>query len=414
MARALELAARGMDSTDPNPRVGCVIARDSQIIGEGWHERAGEAHAEVAALRSVSEGRAAGTGPGPPRAGKVDAKLGLSGVGEARGAGDAAGATVYVTLEPCSHYGRTPPCANALIAARVARVVFAVGDPNPKVSGGGAAALRAAGIQVESGLMEAEAGELNVGFIKRMRVGRPFVRLKLAMSLDGRTALANGASQWITGEAARHDVQLWRARSSVVMIGAGTLAADDPRLDVRLPGEKRRQPLRVVLDARLRTSPDARLFTTGGKVLIFTAAAAGAAGVPVAAGVAGAPGVAGRAGDARASSRAQLVDRGAQVEDIAATGNQLDLVAVLERLAQLECNEVLLEAGAKLAGAFLRESLVDELLIYMAPKLLGPQAMPLVELPQLDILSAAPGFVIEDSVRVGEDLRLRLRPKKEG
>ena len=391
MARALELAARGMDSTDPNPRVGCVITRDGRIIGEGWHERAGEAHAEVAALRSVSEGRAAGAGPGPPRAGKVDAKLGLSGVGEARGAGDAAGATVYVTLEPCSHYGRTPPCANALIAARVARVVFAVGDPNPRVSGGGAAALRAAGIQVESGLMEAEAAELNVGFIKRMRVGRPFVRLKLAMSLDGRTALANGASQWITGEAARHDVQLWRARSSVVMIGAGTLAADDPRLDVRLPGEKRRQPLRVVLDARLRTSPDARLFTTGGKVLIFTAA-----------------------GDARASSRAQLLERGAQVEDIAATGNQLDLGAVLERLAQLECNEVLLEAGAKLAGAFLRESLVDELLIYIAPKLLGPQAMPLVELPQLDVLSAAPGFVIEDSVRVGEDLRVRLRPKKEG
>ena len=365
MARALELATLGMDSTDPNPRVGCVVTRGDQIVGEGWHERAGEAHAEVAALRSMED------------AGAV-------------------GATVYVTLEPCSHFGRTPPCADALIAAGVSRVVYAVVDPNPRVSGAGAAKLQEAGILVESGLMEAESCELNVGFMKRNQAGRPFVRLKLAMSLDGRTALANGRSQWITSEAARHDVQLWRARSSAVMIGAGTLATDDPRLDVRLPGEDRRQPMRVVLDARLRTSPDARVFTTGGQVLIFTAPGGGDDADR----------------EAWAAAAARLSERGAQVEYAAAIGSRLDLNAVLARLAELECNEVLLEAGAKLAGAFVAAGLVDEMLLYIAPKILGPQGYPLVEIPQLQTLEEALAFVVYETVQVGEDLRIRFRPKE--
>ena len=241
MQRALTLAVRGLETTDPNPRVGCVIAQRGRIIGEGWHERAGEPHAEVAALRAAGS--------------------------------QAAGAAVYVTLEPCSHHGRTPPCVEALIAARVARVVIATDDPNPLVDGKGAAALRAAGIAVESGLLAQEATELNAGFFKRMRSGRPLVRVKLAMSLDGRTALANGESRWITGEAARADVHHWRARSSAILTGVGTVLADDPRLDVRLPGEAggpRRQPLRVVLDTELRTPAAARLFEMPGEVLILT------------------------------------------------------------------------------------------------------------------------------------------------
>jgi riboflavin biosynthesis pyrimidine reductase/pyrimidine deaminase RibD-like protein len=228
MTRALALAERGLETTHPNPRVGCVIAKGDRIIAEGWHERAGEAHAEVAAIRSAKE--------------------------------PVAGATAYVTLEPCSHHGRTPPCVNALIEARIARVVFAVQDPNPRVSGQGADALLRAGITVEAGLMQAEATEINIGFMKRMRDGLPWVRVKLAMSLDGRTALANGASQWITSESARADVQRWRARCSAVMTGVGTVIADDPQLNVRLAGFKGRQPLRVVLDARLRSPVRAKMF----------------------------------------------------------------------------------------------------------------------------------------------------------
>ncbi len=244
MARALELAERGLETTHPNPRVGCVIAQGEEIVGEGWHERAGEPHAEINAL-----------GAAGPRA---------------------AGATAYVTLEPCSHHGRTPPCVDALIAARLVRVIFALEDPNPRVSGRGAEALRRAGLVVDSGLMAAEAAELNPGFLTRMRTGRPWVRVKLATSLDGRTALANGASQWITGPAAREDVQHWRARSSAILTGIGTVLADDPRLDVRLPdppsGRPRLQPLRVILDARLQTPPGAKMLATGGSVLIMTAA----------------------------------------------------------------------------------------------------------------------------------------------
>jgi len=359
MQRALTLAARGLESTDPNPRVGCVIAQRGRIVGEGWHERAGEPHAEVAALRSAGA--------------------------------QAAGATLYVTLEPCGHHGRTPPCTDALIAARVARVVYATADPNPLVDGRGAAALRAAGMVVEAGLLEQEAIELNVGFFRRMRQGRPLVRVKLAMSLDGRTALANGESRWITGEAARLDVHRWRARSSAVLTGIGTVLADDPRLDVRLPAEPgdaaRRQPLRVVLDSQLRTPEKARLFEVPGDVLILTALAA-----------------------PEDPHAARLVARGARIESLPAAGSHLALPAVIDRLGELELNEVLVEAGATLAGELLRQSLADELLLYVGPRLLGPSARALVNLPEVGGLQDAPAFALFETQQVGEDLRLRLRP----
>jgi diaminohydroxyphosphoribosylaminopyrimidine deaminase/5-amino-6-(5-phosphoribosylamino)uracil reductase len=359
MQRALTLAARGLETTDPNPRVGCVIAQRGRIIGEGWHQRAGEPHAELAALQAAGS--------------------------------QAAGAAVYVTLEPCSHHGRTPPCVEALIAARVARVVIAAGDPNPLVDGKGVAALGAGGIAVESGLFAEEATELNAGFFKRMRGGRPLVRVKLAMSLDGRTALASGESRWITGEAARQDVQHWRARSSAVLTGVGTVLADDPRLDVRLPGEAggpRRQPLRVVLDTELRTPAAARLFEVPGEVLILTALAS--------------------PDDARAAS---LTARGARVESLPMEGRRLALPAVLDRLGELELNEVLVEAGATLAGELLRQSLADELLLYVGPRLLGPTGRALVAMPPLAQLADAPAFTVAEVQQVGEDLRLRLRPR---
>jgi diaminohydroxyphosphoribosylaminopyrimidine deaminase / 5-amino-6-(5-phosphoribosylamino)uracil reductase len=358
MQRALTLAARGLETTDPNPRVGCVIAQRGRVVGEGWHERAGEAHAEIAALR------AAGT--------------------------QAVGATVYVTLEPCSHHGRTPPCVEALIAARVARVLIAARDPNPQVDGKGAAALRAAGIAVESGLMQEEAIDLNAGFFRRMLTGRPLVRVKLAMSLDGRTALASGESRWITGEAARQDVQHWRARSSAVLTGIGTVLADDPRLDVRLPveaGAVRRQPLRIVLDSQLRTPPGARLFETPGEVLILTTLTGPE--------------------DPRAL---ELTSRGARVESLPLDGERVALAPVLDRLAELELNEVLVEAGATLAGEMLRQALVDELLLYVGLRLLGPSARALVAMPPLARLADAPSFSLFDMQPVGDDLRLRLRP----
>jgi len=359
MNRALVLAARGLETTHPNPRVGCVIAQGTKVIGEGWHERAGEAHAEVNALAAV---RSAGL--------------------------QTTGTTAYVTLEPCSHYGRTPPCTDALISAGVSRVVYAVQDPNPEVSGRGDELLRQAGIAVESGLMEAEAVDLNIGYMKRRTYGRPWVRLKLAMSLDGRTALANGASQWITGEAARNDVQHWRARSSAVMTGVGTVLADDPRLDVRLPPEKPEdepwQPLRVVLDTRLRTPTDSRLFTTGGEVLILTE---------------------------DPTRGATLAEMGVAVEAIPASHGRLDLAAVIDRMGELEVNELLVEAGPTLSGEMLRHGLVDELLLYVAPKLLGPQGLPLVDLPELSDLQDALGFTVAGVQRLEDDLRLRLRPR---
>ena len=391
MAHALALAERGLETTHPNPRVGCVIVQGEQVVGEGWHECAGESHAEVNALRAAGS--------------------------------NAAGATAYVTLEPCSHHGRTPPCVEALIAARVARVIFALEDPNPRVSGRGAEVLRRAGVAVESGLMAAEAAELNPGFLKRMRSGRPWVRVKLAMSLDGRTALANGASQWITGAAAREDVQRWRARSSAILTGIGTVLADDPRLDVRLPdptsGRPRLQPLRVVLDACLQTPSSSRMLTVGGTVLVVAAENQGENDIEFVA------------------RRAQLVKHGAQVEAVpaaqpgaasvtgAATGTgvrtgkgmgtgttRLSLPEVLDRLGRREINELWVEAGPRLAGALLQQALVDELIIYIAPKLLGPQARPLVEMDELQSLQDVPRSTIVETTQIGEDVRLRLRPQQ--
>jgi diaminohydroxyphosphoribosylaminopyrimidine deaminase/5-amino-6-(5-phosphoribosylamino)uracil reductase len=294
-----------------------------------------------------------------------------------------------VTLEPCSHQGRTPPCAAALLRARVARVVYTIEDPNPEVSGRGAALLREAGVTVESGLGAGAARELNCGFLKRMQYGRPWVRLKLAMSLDGRTALASGASRWITGEAARADVQRWRSRSTAILTGIGTVLADDPRLDVRAAEEAPpRQPLRVLLDRGLRTPPSARLFSSGGEVLILTEQAALA--------------------DAE---RGAALSAYARIESVPAAGARLALGAVLDRLGELEVNELLVEAGPTLSGELVRESLADELLLYVAPKLLGEQGLPLVHLPQLSEMSEARGFELIDTQRVGDDLRLRLRPR---
>jgi diaminohydroxyphosphoribosylaminopyrimidine deaminase / 5-amino-6-(5-phosphoribosylamino)uracil reductase len=350
MARALELAERGLTTTHPNPRVGCVIARDGKIIGEGWHERAGEAHAEVMALAAAGAA--------------------------------AAGASAYVTLEPCSHFGRTPPCADALVRARLARVVFAMEDPNPRVGGEGATRLRQAGIQVEAGLLAREAEELNAGFLSRMRRGRPWVRIKLAMSLDGRTALASGLSRWITGEAARADVHKWRARSDAILTGIGTVLADDPRLDARSAAD-RDQPLRVILDSRLRTPATARILARPGAALLFSAH-----DEPV--------------------RRSALEEHGAKVEQL--NGSAPNLEQVLKRLAELEINEVMVEAGPTLAGAVLQGGYADELLLYIAPVLLGPQARALVQLPELADLAQGRRFTIFDTCNIAPDVRLRLRP----
>ena len=354
MRRALELAQRGLYSTHPNPRVGAVLARDEEIVGEGWHERAGEPHAEPIAIRA---------------------------------AGDRArGATAYVTLEPCGHHGRTPPCVDVLLAAGVRRVVYAVGDPNPRVNGAGAARLKEAGLKVQSGLLEADAEALNAGFLMRMRHRRPFIRLKTGASLDGKIALANGESQWIMSEEARADVQHWRAQSGAVLTSAATVIADDPRLDVRI--ETPRQPMRVVLDRRRALRKTARILAAPGDVLVFAAPTRERKSGP---------------GDERLGN--------ARVERIRVSRSHLDLQAVFARLAELEVNDVLVEAGSRLAGALFAAGLVDEWLLYIAPKLLGKEAKPLAALARLTRLDAAPEFQLLDSKVVGPDLRLRLRPK---
>lgn len=352
MARALTLARRGLYGTDPNPRVGCVLVRDDQIIGEGWHERAGEAHAEVKALEAAGE--------------------------------RAQGATAYVTLEPCCHYGRTPPCTDALLNAGVARMVAAMADPNPQVAGRGLAQLRAAGVAVDCGLLEAEARVLNPGFIQRMTQGRPFVRIKLAMSLDGRTALASGESQWLTGEAARQDVQRLRARSSAILTGIGTVLADDPYLNVRLP-EASRQPLRVILDTELRTPPTAKILRLPGSVLIFTAIADSVAQAPL-----------------RAT--------GAEIVVIPRGAWEINLQRVMVELAHRECNEIQVECGPILAGALLQAGLMDELVIYLAPLVLGDRARGLFQLPELVRMSDRTELEIMEMRVVGRDWRISLRP----
>lgn len=355
MARALQLAAQGLYTTDPNPRVGCVLTQGRRIVGEGWHRRAGEEHAEVSALRAARD--------------------------------DARGATAHVTLEPCSHVGRTPPCADALIAAGVVRVSCAAVDPNPQVSGAGIARLRAAGVEVAVGACAAESRALNVGFFSRFERARPYVRLKLAISLDGRTAHADGRKAWISGEASRADVQSWRARSSAVLTGAGTVRADDPRLDVRLNyGPWVRQPLRVVLDPALTCPPDARVFRGGGAV-VFAAADTDTNAVAT-------------APDARRIERVALIDGGLDLEDI------------LRRLAAMQVNELLVECGPRLAGALLQARLVDEIILYMAPMLLGAAAPPLVAWGQPASAGLLHQFEFDDVRRIGEDLRLILSAKK--
>lgn len=392
MARALRLAKRGLGTTQPNPRVGCVIAQGEEILGEGWHQRAGEPHAEVFALRAAGE--------------------------------RSRGGTAYVTLEPCSHQGRTPPCVDALVEAGLARVVVASGDPNPKVAGAGLQRLREAGITVESGLMLAAARELNCGFFARFERGRPWVRVKLAMSLDGRTALAGGDSKWITGEPARADVQRWRARSSAILTGAGTARADNPRLTVRLgsleplslrergrgegsvgvecrsnpepspgpsghplpEGEGRGfvSPLRVVLDARLDVlSPAAHLLDGSAPTLVV-----------------------------HAPDTEPRDDRYARVElapVVADAGGRLDLDTVMQLLAVRSVNELQVEAGPVLCGALFEQGLVDELLLYVAPVLLGDAARPLLALPALADMTGRWPLRLLDRRRLGEDLRMRWR-----
>lgn len=368
MARALELAELGLYSTAPNPRVGCVVVKDQQIRGEGWHRRAGEPHAEIIAL--------------------------------AQAGGQARGATVYVTLEPCSHFGRTPPCVDTLIEARVARVVAAMEDPNPRVNGRGLERLRAAGIDVRCGLLQQEASELNIGFVSRMARGLPWVRLKTAASLDGSTALPDGASQWITSEAARADGHAWRARACALLTGIGTVRDDDPQLNVRLV-DTPRQPLKVLVDSRLQVPGTARMLS-GGQVLIVCAMPeAGAAGGER-------KGEAGAAGERMRERMRELRERGCEVLSLANPAGKVDLPALMRELAQRGINELHVEAGSKLNGSLIRERCVDELLVYLAPSLLG-DARRMFDLAPPATLEGRQRLRFVDSAMIGEDLRLRAR-----
>ena len=349
MARALALAEQGLATTTPNPRVGCVIMRNGAIVGEGWHRKAGEPHAEILALAA---------------------------------AGDAAhGATAYVTLEPCAHFGRTPPCFEALIAAGVSRVVAANEDPNPKVAGRGLERLRAAGIIAECGLLADEAHELNIGFISRMTRNRPWLRLKVAATLDGKTALENGVSQWITGTEARADGHRWRARACAILTGIGTVKADNPQLTVRdHPCE--RQPLRILLDPFLEVPPTARILQ-GAPALIVTAA-----------------------NNARAQ---QLTESGHRVLTLPSQDGRIDLSALMRELAALELNEIHGEAGATLNGALLAAGYVDELLLYLAPMVVGNAARGMFNLPALTALDTAMKFEVRECRQIGGDLRVIAR-----
>ena len=351
MARALQLARRGLKTTHPNPRVGCVISNNGQVVGSGWHKKAGEAHAEIHALRAAGD--------------------------------NAPGGTAYVTLEPCSHRGRTPPCVEALISAKIARVVFAIEDPNPDVNGNGFQKLLQAGINVQSGLMAAQAKELNAGFLKRMSQGYPWVRIKLAQSLDGHIGLANGASQWISGPEARADVQNWRARADVILTGIGTVLADDPSLDVR-NNKNARQPMRVIVDSHWRMPADARLLNLPGKVLI--------------------------AGLSEKSVPQALGKAAAECLVLPACTGRVDLRVLLAELGQRGFNEVQVEAGATLCGALIQQGLVDELLIYQAPIILGGDAVSPFAVPRLDNMEDRVHLEWMDSRQIGKDLRLRLKP----
>ncbi|MCU0833463.1 MAG: bifunctional diaminohydroxyphosphoribosylaminopyrimidine deaminase/5-amino-6-(5-phosphoribosylamino)uracil reductase RibD [Chromatiaceae bacterium] len=363
MARALRLAARGLYTCDPNPRVGCVLVRDGEVIGEGWHQRAGLPHAERIALDAAG--------------------------------GRARGATAYVTLEPCCHHGRTPPCTDALMESGVARVVAAMEDPNPLVAGNGINALRAAGVEVQVGLLEREARALNPGFVKRMTAGLPYVRVKLAASLDGRTAMASGESQWISSPAARRDVQRLRARSSAILTGVGTLLADNPSLNVRLAteelpgvesGAEVRQPVRVIVDSRLRTPASARMLSLPGQTLIACI-------------------------EQDPSRAGALEAAGARVYPCPESGGGVDLESLLRYLAREELNEVLVEAGPTLAGALLQAGLVDELILYLAPHLMGDAGRGLFRLPGLDRMDQRLALQVQDLRMVGPDLRVTAVPQ---
>lgn len=350
MAEALQLAEKGLYTAMPNPRVGCVIVRDGEKVGTGWHERTGGPHAEIVAL----------------------------GAAGAR----ARGATAYLSLEPCSHHGRTPPCVDALIEAGIARVVAAMEDPNSKVAGAGFARLRAAGIEVESGLMQDEARALNIGFVARMSRGRPWVRMKIAASLDGRTALANGSSQWITGPDARRDGHAWRARACAVLTGIGTVMDDDPQLNVR-EVQTPRQPLKVVVDSRLQMPLSAKLLRDG-RVLVAAAIEDKAA-------------------------IAALQDKGAEVVLLPNARGKVELTQLMRELARRELNEVHVEAGFKLNGSLLADGLVDELLVYLAPCILGNSAHGMFNLPELADLAQKRLVQFADVQTIGNDLRVLAR-----
>ena len=365
MQHAIRLASKGIYTTDPNPSVGCVIVKDGEIVGEGWHQRAGEGHAEVNALKQAGD--------------------------------KAKGADVFVTLEPCSHTGKTPPCADALITAGVKRVVAAMTDPNPLVSGTGLKKLSDAGIDVESGLLEAQARALNPGFIKRMESGRPFVRVKMAMSLDGRTAMASGESKWISGEASRVDVQRLRAQSSAILTGIGTVLADDPSMNVRLSASELgidealfRQPKRIVLDSQLKMPSQAKIFSVegdsaGGECIVYTAVDA----------------------DADVDTNA---DRPYKVEQINAKDGRLDLNHVMKDLAGKQVNLVHVEAGSVLCGALLKNDLVDEIILYMAPHIMGDATKGLFHLPGLEEMKDRIELEIKDVRSVGRDIRITAKP----
>ena len=343
MRRALALAEKGLFTATPNPRVGCVLTHGERVVGEGWHEKAGAPHAETQALVQASAA--------------------------------ARGATAYVSLEPCNHHGRTPPCADALIKARVARVVAAMRDPNPAAAKGGDS-LAASGIRFEHGLLEGEARELNIGFVSRMTRGRPWVRMKIAATLDGRTALANGKSQWITGEEARRDGHRWRARACAIATGAGTVKADDPQLTVR-DVETPRQPLRVVIDSQVETPAKARVLQ-GEKALVFAAV------------------------KGKSLPNAEIVV-------LSNAGGKVDLAKMLEELGKRGINELHVEGGFKLNGSLVREGLVDEFLIYLNPSLLGDSALGMVNLAEMTSLDQRVALKIRSVDRIGEDLRIVAR-----
>lgn len=350
MLHALALAERGLYTTTPNPRVGCVIVRDGKVVGEGFHMKAGEAHAEVHALRAAGE--------------------------------LARGASLYVTLEPCCHQGRTSPCVNALIEAGVARVIIAMQDPNPLVAGQGIAHLQAAGIQIETGLLEHEARELNIGFVARMTRGRPWVRVKIAASLDGKTAMPDGQSQWITGQEARRDGHAFRARACAILTGIGTVRDDDPQMTVR-EVQTPRQPLKILLDSKLEVELSAKLFQ-GGKVLVVCAR--------------------------EDSEKARVLrDRGIEVLQLPNPRGKVDLDGLMRELGRRELNEIHVEAGFKLNGSLLAEGVVDELLLYFAPRVLGHAGLGMFNLPELEKLDAAPALELFDLKPIGPDLRVRAR-----